>query len=212
MSYDQKIEVIWFHLFFKTKSKIPYFPAERMALPLQEHQGDVTKFLELIDVDLSNRCKMFYFMLCSRSSIGGLQARILLFDALRSEFQKVVMKMTWDVPGQIARRQWTLILSFTEDNWAKMVATTQRREVVFECLFKNCGRDPKFAPIFNFPSLSDKIQEYVIRSEDFIHDNRIQFRRGGIKINIKEDGRRVMLVRLEERGFYQTCNYTVVDA
>ena len=182
-----------------------------MTLNPQVHSGETTKFLELLDSDLPGCSETFYFMLCGRRYLGEQAIRILLFDSLVSDSQKINSKMIWAVPRHTVKKQWTIILSFSEENWMKLVKTTQEKEVMFECLFRNYGEDPKFAPVFGFPRLDDNKQTYDIVPKDFEGYARIGFSRGGIRINKKGDGHTVLLIRLEELGFYEAASYIVGD-
>lgn len=173
-----------------------------MAIKLQQHEGIATKFLKLIHQSYPEQCEFYYFMLCGRCCIGETPHRILLNEALLSESQKINEKLIWDHTGHIARRHWTIVVSFTEKKWEMFQRTTCEKEVVFECLFKNTGRYSKFAPIFQFPTINSKKTKYHISSTEFRGESMFGFRQGAIKINKKEDGRIVMLIRLEELGFY----------
>lgn len=177
-----------------------------MAIKLQQHEGIATNFLKLIHGSYPELDEYYYFMLCGRGCIGETSHRILLNEALVSESQKINEKLIWDHKGHIARRQWTIVVSFTEKNWEVFQRTTNEKEVVFECLFKNTGRCPKFAPIFQFPTINSKKTEYDISSTEFRGESMFGFRQGAIKINKKEDCRTVMLIRLEELGFYQNVS------
>lgn len=181
-----------------------------MALKLERQNDNVKKFLKLLLLENPEECDSFYFMLCGRGHIGGRQCRILLNDALVSENQKINQKLVWEHRGHTAKRLWTIVVTFTEKNWDKFQKTTCEKEVVFECLFKNSGRNPKFAPVFQFPTISSKINEYIIPKSEFRGESAFGFRSGAIKIN-KKEGRVVMLVRLQEMGYYQMCNYEIVS-
>jgi len=169
-----------------------------MAISPKIHQGVASEFLTLLDQEHSQQYKGFYFMLCGRRR--GM--RTPLFGSLVSDEQKINCRVLTDDKGNVSSKQWTLVLSFNDKNLAELVKTTREKEVVFECLFKNPEGDPKFTPVFTFPSLRDKDATYPITAGDLIGFAGITFGRGCIKV-VSGDGGAKILVRLEEAGMSQ---------
>ena len=98
--------------------------------------------------------------------------RILLFDSLiRTILQKSGnSKMICVEAGHRIKKQWTIILDpLVKKIGCGLVKTTQEKEVVFECLFRNYGGGPKICSRFlRFRGgLDDKKQTYDITPKDF---------------------------------------------
>ena len=174
-----------------------------MAIKLQQHVGFVTKFLNLIHNEFPKHYESFSFVVGSRVNIGGSLCRVRLNTALITQTQKINQRLILNTMGCVGRRVWTIVLSFTTDNWDTFQKTTCEKEVIFECLFKKPGKSPKISPLFAFPTIHPKINMYSIHMSEFLGDSALGFHSGGFKINKKRD-KIVMLVRLEESGFYST--------
>ena len=157
-----------------------------------------------------------FFCFNGISYIGGTPVGIMLIDSWTNDISINKQEHIFD-KGHRMSKLWTITLKLDENKWTKLLEYGNKYELTFDAILMNERdniRDVPFRKIFKHQITLDKDHVYNvdISHEEILGQNKIEFKRAGIKvIKKRRNGIIVIKVALLENGFYERYHYDVVQ-
>ena len=108
---------------------------------------------------------------------------------------------------------WTITLKYSPKQYDKLVEYGNKYELSFDIMFRNSRRAPdrpNYISMFRTQITQNSSYELQLCNENMCGYNKINFKRGGIKV-IKKEDKVIVKVALLENGFFEMYHYVVVD-
>ena len=145
-----------------------------------------------------------------RGQSMGVPSKILLLGAAKSNI-KIEKGRHIFARGTRKSALWTITLNYTPKQWSHLLEYGNKYELGFDIMFQNSTTymSSNLISMFRTQLTQDMSHELTICHDNMCGYNKINFKRGGIKVIKKEDNV-IVKVALLENGFFEMVNYGIV--